>query len=77
MNDDDKVKELKNWQKYEQFNFVLDETNDFFYDLRIYFAFMKESYLTINNICSESNNTDLIKLILDQNYGLLGERYKR
>jgi hypothetical protein len=56
---------------------VIDEENDFFIDLRIYFAFMKESYLTINNVCSDSNNIDLVKMILDQNYGLLGERYKR
>ena len=56
---------------------MIDEENDFFIDLRIYFAFMKESYLTINNVCSDSNNIDLVKMILDQNYGLLGERYKR
>jgi len=57
--------ELAPWQKFEKFNFPLDNDNDLFDQLRYYFQFMKESYLTINNIDESSQALDLVKMILD------------
>lgn len=57
------------WQKFEKFFFILDSRNEFYVYLRLYFVFMKESYLTTNNI---SNQPDLAKFILDQRFSMFG-----
>ena len=37
---------------------------------------MKESYLTINNIDDGPKALDIVKMILDQNYNIMGEKYR-
>jgi len=37
---------------------------------------MKESYLTINNIDQGERALDVVKMILDQNYDILGENFR-
>jgi len=50
MMDSDRTQPKTNWYKYERFNFSLSPSSAQFEQLRYYFNFMKESYLTINNI---------------------------
>ena len=59
------VPHMQRWQKYEKFNFPLPETNDLFYQLRGYFSFVKDSYISINNINDETQQADIVKMILD------------
>ena len=53
---------------------MLSKENELFIQLRLYFSFMKESYLTINNV--DDTSFDIVKMILDQNYNILGDKYK-
>ena len=42
----------------------------------MYFEYVKESYLKINNITDYEQQADIVKMILCQNYGIMGETFK-
>lgn len=51
----------------------MPEVNDMFEQLRFYFSYMKDIYLKFNNISKETQQTDIVKVLLDQNYQVLDE----
>ena len=69
------------WQKFEKFNLPISEDNEFHLQLKKYFSLLKENYLTLNNIDQtgkpENLKVDVVKMLLDQNYTLLGENIGR
>ena len=38
---------------------------------------MKETYLKINNVDDVNGQTDVVKMILDQNYSILGDEFRK
>ena len=67
---------MARWQKVQKFNFPLPETNDLFDQLKCYFLFIKETYVHCNNIDEHEQELDIVKLILDKNFNMLGEKHK-
>ena len=63
---------VQRWQKYEEFNYPLPSSNEFFDQLRQFFITLKDQFLNINNINQNSLTLDVVKMILDQNFNLLG-----
>ena len=66
-----KSESAEEWYKFEQFNFPLPETNDLFKQLKSYFSLIKDSYIKMNHI-NEDETLDIVRMILDQNYSVLG-----
>ena len=72
---------LRKWQKFEQFNFIVDPSNEFHTHLKLYFQFMKETYLVINNVCEAPDQSlnaaayglDMVKYVLDGGFDEMGE----
>ena len=64
------------WQKFELFYYPLGEDNDLFVQLRTYFSFFKQQYTQLNHIDSVGERIDLVKIMIDKNYGVLGNKLK-
>ena len=62
---------IKVWHKFEVFNFTLSENSDLFIDLRRFFTAMKDTYLKMNNISDVTQKADFVKMMVDQNYGMV------
>jgi hypothetical protein len=45
--------------------------------MRYFFQFMKESYLKINNVNDLNGQADIVKMILDQNFSILGDEFRK
>lgn len=64
------------WLKYEQFFFVVNPENELFRHIQLYFSFMQECYIKLNNICEEKKEVDFVMFMLDQNFAILSEEFK-
>ena len=63
---------VQRWAKFENFNYPLPASNEFFGDLRIFFSSLTDTFIKINNISKNSGEADVVKMLLDQNYSIFG-----